>query len=214
MAGKTPQGRYNFEVTEADIEKARVGDSYQCVVAQAIARTIPDARQITVDVRTIRWSDQDGRHVFLTPYAVAGYVIAFDAGDELHPFRFQVRDAIPSVQRKATSKAAKDVKRARDKKRNERRTQARAERVIANPDATPEQKAVAAARIDEAPARIAEADRAHEDVKAAYRAAGENIAEERVSETTRKAPPVSTKRRAYGHRILRVNQAEGRTHVM
>ena len=208
------KSRYNIDVTAKDIEKAHVNDSYKCVVAQAIARQIPNARKIEVDLATIRWSDDDGRHVFLTPYAAAGYVIAFDAGEELHPFRFQLRDAVPSVQKRAVSEAARTAKKSRDKVKVEREKLARAEAVLADPDAPADKAALAKERVQSGPARIAAAQAAHEDLKAAYKAAGESISEERVTDTTRRALPRlhKTKRREYGHRVLRVNQAEGRKH--
>jgi hypothetical protein len=208
------QSRFNVEVTEGDIGKANVGDSYKCVVAQAIARQIPNARRIEVDLQTIRWSDEDGRHVFLTPYSVAGYIVAFDAGDELHPFRFQLRDAIPAKQKRPRSNAAKAVKDSRGKVRNERRRQKEAAAVVANPAAPPDKVAMAEQRLADAPERIAAAESAHEDLKAAYREAGESFAEERISETARAAPPkvYKTKRQEYGQRVLRVNQAEDRKH--
>jgi hypothetical protein len=209
-----PRSRYNLEVTDSDIEKARIGDSFKCVVSQAIARQVPNAHHIEVDTQTVRWSDEDGRHVFLTPYEIGGYVVAFDAGDELHPFRFHLRDAVPSVQKRAVSRTARRANKSRDKIRTERQRIATAQAVLASPDASPAKIAVAQERIEAGPARIAEAQVAHEELKAAYKAAGESSAKERVSETTRRAPPrvFKLKRRIYGMRALRVNQAEGRKH--
>jgi len=131
------KSRFNIDVTAEDIAKAHVGDSYRCVVAQAIARQVPNARRIEVDVQTIRWSDQEGRHVFLTPFTAAGYVVAFDAGDEIHPFRFQLRDAVSAPQKRPISEAAKAAKDSRGQVRNERRRQERAADVLADPAAPP-----------------------------------------------------------------------------
>jgi hypothetical protein len=86
MARKT----YKIEVTPLDIEKAERNNSYQCVVAQAIARSVPDAHHILVDLRTIRFSLSDRRLQYLTPATVSQYVVDFDAGDELGPFRFSL----------------------------------------------------------------------------------------------------------------------------
>jgi hypothetical protein len=209
-----PRVRFNIEVTAEDIAKAKVGDSFNCVVAQAIARQISDARKIEVDLQTVRWSDQNGRHVFLTPYSVAGYVIAFDAGDKLHPFRFMLRDAIPAAQKRAQTEAAKAAKRSRNTVRTERQREKQAAAVLADPIAPAKKAAAARVQLEEAPERIKAAEAAHEDLKAAYRAAGESIAEERITETTKRAAPTihKKKRREYGQRILRVNQAEGRKH--
>jgi hypothetical protein len=211
-----PRVRFNVEVTTEDITKAKVGDSFNCIVAQAIARQIPDARKIEVDIQTVRWSDANGRHVFLTPYSVAGYVVAFDAGDKLHPFRFMLRDAVPAAQKRATSEAARAAKKSRNAVRTERQREKKAAATLADP-ATPAAKAAAArVQLEEAPERIRAAEAMHKDLKAAYKAAGESIAEERITETTKRAAPTihKKKRREYGQRVLRVNQAEGRTHYV
>jgi len=208
--------RFNFEVTAQDIEKAHVNDSYICVVAQTVARQIPTARKIEVDIQTIRWSDENGRHVFLTPYSVAGYIVAFDAGDEIHPFRFQLRDPVPTAQKRAKSEAARAAKQSRTKVSHEQKRLKNAQTVLLDPEAPADKVAAAQVRIKEAPARIEAAKVAHEDLKAAYAAAGESISEERISEATRRAAPkvFKTKRREYGHRVLRVNQADDRTHYV
>lgn len=208
------KSRLSVDVTAADITKAYVNDSYRCVVAQAIARQLPGARKIEVDLQTVRWSDDDGRHVFLTPYSVAGYIVAFDAGEELHPFRFQLRNPVPVAQKRARSEAAKAAKRSRDKINDERAKLVAAEAVLADPDAPADKVAAATERVKTLPAKIASARVAHEDLKAAYKAAGESISEERITETPRRAAPkvYKTKRREYGQRVLRVNQAEGRKH--
>jgi hypothetical protein len=206
--------RYDLEVTAEDIARAHVNDSYRCVVAQAIARQVPNSRKIEVDLQTIRWSDENGRHVFLTPYAVAGYVVAFDAGDELEPFEFQLRNPVEALQRKAKSNAARTMEKTQKKVDTERARLKQAEAVLADPESSADRVAVATERVKEAPARIEAAQAAREDLRAAYKAAGESITRERVSEATRPAPPkvFKTKRREYGHRVLRVNQAEGRVH--
>lgn len=208
------RSRFNFDVTRADIDKAHVGDSYRCVVAQSIARAMPDAHHIDVDLQTIRWSDEDGRHVFLTPYEVAGYVVAFDAGEDLHPFRFHLRDAVPAAQRRAKTEAAKRTKRAQTKVHRERTRAKNAELVAADPAAPAPAVAAAKVKVAQAQARIAAAEQEHESIRAAYNAAGIKHSAERVTDTTRKAPPrvFKTKRRTYGQRVLRVNQAEGRKH--
>lgn len=92
MARQSKKPRFSVQVTPRDIEKAHINDSYNCVVSQAIARSIPDATRIETDVQAIRFTRGDQRYVYLTPYAVQGYVVAFDAGEAIHPFTFQLRD--------------------------------------------------------------------------------------------------------------------------
>ena len=210
--------RYDLEVTEADIEAARLnsgeGDSYKCMVVESIKRQVPGARRIEVDVQTVRWTDDEGRHAFLTPYEVAGYVIAFDDGDEMLPFAYRLTNPVELVRRVRKTDTAKQIKRARNKIDKERIRKSKAEATLADSAAPADRKAVAAARVAEAPARIADAEQEHESVKAAYAAATETKHEERVSESTRRIPKSrKLRQRVYGQRVLRVNQGEGRTQV-
>jgi hypothetical protein len=184
------------------------------MVAEAIRRQVSDDHHVEVDVQTVRWSDKNGRHVFLTPYEVAGYVIAFDNGDTMHPFAFRLRSAVPQKQVRRKTKTAKNLHNSRNKVTRERRRERDAEAVLADPAASAEHKATAAARIADAPARIADAEQTYEGVKAAYEATGEARAAERISETTRRIPfNAKLRSRKYGMRVLRVNQGEGRTQV-
>jgi hypothetical protein len=170
------QSRYTIEVTDAYIERARKNDSYRCVVAQAIARTIPDATRIEVDVQTIRFTVEDERRLYLTPYVVQGYVVAFDAGDPVVPFKFQLRDP-KRLRRRVHTKAGKAIKRARNRAATKRVDPRRDEDLTPSADV--------------------------ESVKAAY--AGEPQREttpgERIPPRVFKR-----KKRSYGHRLLRINQ--------
>lgn len=85
-----PYHHFHFNVTQADIETGLRNNSYHCAVSQAIARTLPDAKFISTDIQTIRFSlaELGVRYVFLTPPKVQEYVAAFDAGDSLQPFSF------------------------------------------------------------------------------------------------------------------------------
>lgn len=90
---------YKIEVTDLDIQQAIRNDSYRCVVAQAIARTIPEATRILVDLQTIRFTLDDHRLQYLTGTEVASYVVGFDAGDPIEPFAFTLRK--PRVTRRS-----------------------------------------------------------------------------------------------------------------
>lgn len=215
---RADQRRFTFEVTEADIKKSRIdqgeGDSFRCMVSTAIARQNDNASKIEVDLQTIRWSDEGGRRVFLTPYEVAGYVVAFDAGEAIHPFRFTLRNPVPALQKKAKTETAKRVKHQVGKVWNEQKRERIAAEVLADPNAPADRKAAAAERVAEAPARIEQARQELVEVREEAKASGERHSVERTSEATRLAPPkvYKTKRRVYGQRVLRVNQAEGRKH--
>lgn len=93
--------RYDIGVTLADIEEAiqnskRVGDPEcdTCAVSIALKRLIPEARNVSTDIQTIRFSlPADRRRLFyLTPSVVQRYIIDFDRADELAAFDFQLRD--------------------------------------------------------------------------------------------------------------------------
>lgn len=185
---KKQGARYNIEVTEKDIAKAKRNDSYICVVSQAIARAIPDATRIETDSQTIRFTKNGDRLVFLTPYAVQGYVIGFDAGDPIQPFSFQLRTPIKHSRRRLTEAGVK-VNRA----------SVRAGRRVAKK-----------AKHAGLPLDAAEVKReAREAAKAAYAEAVSVSAGMPLSTTTpgRYVPRVfKRKHRTYGHRLLRINQ--------
>lgn len=88
------QTRFDIEVTQDAIDKAIRQDSARCVAAQGIAKSIPDAHRITVDTQTVRFTIGDVRLQYLTPASLADYVVRFDAGDRIAPFRFRLRDPI------------------------------------------------------------------------------------------------------------------------
>ena len=181
--------RFNIDVSEADIAKAKRNDSYMCVVTQAIARAIPDATRIETDTQTIRFSRNGQRLMFLTPNAVTGYIIGFDAGDPIEPFAFQLRNPIQAAHKRMTEKGH-EMNRARKAAR---------------------QKVVKKARAAGIPLDAPEVEaEAREAAKAAYAAAAADRAEAQQSITTpgrRMVPRVfKRKARAYGHRLLRINQ--------
>lgn len=85
--------RYTFEVTREDIEAATRRNSSRCAVATAIQHALPQASRVLVDMQTIRFTvDNEVRLVYLTPQEAQQYIIAFDAGDPIKPFRVSVRN--------------------------------------------------------------------------------------------------------------------------
>lgn len=183
MAKATPS-RISVEVTADDIARAIRNDSYTCVVAQAVARTVPGATNIDVDTQSIRFTVDNERRIYMTPYAVQGYVIAFDAGDEIEPFSFQLRSPRKTARRIKTE-AGKVAQRAYNKAyRAEKKTAAK------KPAAESPKETAAAAK-----AAYAEARRA-------------NPGPVGTTLTGKKTTPrvFKRKRRAYGHRLLRINQ--------
>jgi hypothetical protein len=82
-----PQLSYRVRVTEGDIESARVGDSYNCVGARAIARHIPAAQSIRIDDRDVRFTIGDVRLTYAHTWRLQRYLRAFDEGMILEPSR-------------------------------------------------------------------------------------------------------------------------------
>lgn len=84
------------DVTQSDIDNATREDSRLCAVATAIARTIPDATHIVVDVQTIRYTrtSTDERYTVAPPAGIGAYVRAFDEGRAIKPFSFTMREAV------------------------------------------------------------------------------------------------------------------------
>jgi len=214
MAKKTNAfGRLTVQVTEADIAKAKANDSMMCVVAQAIARTFPEARRISVDIQSIRWSDPKGRHTYLTPYSVQGYIVAFDAGDDIHPFTFVLdsRKAIP-VKRNMKTKAGAALTNARRKTDRAKQRQLKIEDAIEADQAskTPA-KTPSAVRTEreQAAQRVVEAEVELASTKAAYEGQVQN---QRTGEGHPHVPPrvfKGARTREYGMRKMRINQPRG-----
>lgn len=192
------------EVTREDIDQAARKDSSRCVVATAIARTFPKASRITVDVHSIKFTDGQRRYTYLTPHRVMDYIVAYDAGDTLHPFRFQLRTDQRMTQQR-TTRTAKGAAAAgaAQKAKNRRRV---LDKVTDDPTATP-------AQIEVAADRYAEAVAARDAVR---QVPGPQTHPEDVSDV----PPAEVKprqvkgrstvfyrnRREYGQRVMRVNQ--------
>jgi hypothetical protein len=197
----------HVDVTQADIDQADIKNSSRCVVATAIARTFPDATRVNVDLQTIRFTSQGERQVFLTPPAVAGYVVAFDAGDKIHPFGFRLRyDQKVNVRRPRRTEAGKAKDNARAKARYKEVRHVEAQQRLAGLDVEAEadrRKARAAERAARTERREAEAER--EAVMAAYQ--GQAVVEP-VDKTRRPSPAhvFARKERAYGLRLLRINR--------
>jgi hypothetical protein len=102
--------RFWVDCTQKDIDKGIINNSSKCVVAQSLARAKKDARRIVVDTQTIRFTEGDQRLVYLTPFVVQQYVVAFDAGDLITPFRFQLRDPVKAKTAHLTPTGKKRMK--------------------------------------------------------------------------------------------------------
>ena len=203
--------RIGVDVTQEDIDKAIQNDSSKCVVAQAIARTVPTAHRISVDIQTVRFTDSRGvRRVYLTPTAVEQYIIAFDAGDTIEPFGFGLYDSQRvNVPRRTKTTAGKKRDAAGQKAK---KTAERVAALEADPNASPAVEAVAKEKLAAAQAEKA-AVFAETSGQVALPPLAERLGE--PEEGTRGNRPRGIKKgagsndREYGHRRLRINQQHG-----
>ncbi len=85
-------GRH-ITVTDKDIEKGVIADSRSCMNAEAIKRAIPQARNVQVDLATIRFTDKNtgNRYVFMTPLSVQKSIVEFDQGVKPPAFEFHLK---------------------------------------------------------------------------------------------------------------------------
>ena len=198
--------RMTISVTEEDIEKAHRNDSFICVVAQAIARTVPMAHHIEVDSQTIRWTEGDERYLWLTPLATQDYVIAFDAGEEILPFKCQLTRRLP-VRRLERTEAGVAIDNARSAVRTAQKTKERMERKAEREEVTPKQVRAAAAK-------VAKAERTLNEVKAAHRGEKQVVRQPGPGPSRGPRRVVTKERtRSYGQRALRINWPENEDHT-
>lgn len=87
--------RIDIQVTQDVIDTAQRRDSSHCMIADAIQATVPDARYISVDLATIRFTDLAAgkRYVYLTPRPAQAALLAFDQGEKSEPFNFRIQSA-------------------------------------------------------------------------------------------------------------------------
>lgn len=91
---RTPRSpRFTIEVTDEIIADGVERNSSHCVVAEAVKASYPDAKRVSVDLQTIRFSDYTKglRYTYLTPRAAQVALVQFDQGIKPEPFKFQLR---------------------------------------------------------------------------------------------------------------------------
>jgi hypothetical protein len=197
--------RVRLRITQEDIDKAHRKDSFSCVVAQAVARTIPEAHHIEVDTQTIRWTENGVRYLWLTPYVAQEYVISFDAGHQIRPFTCTLSRRTP-VQQQERTKAGTEIDRARSAVRTAEEGLERTEAAAEREDATLKQVGAAKARVTKARHTLEAVQAAHRGEKQIVRLPGPGRS---------KAPPRVFKKRErhYGRRVLRINWPENEGHT-
>lgn len=87
------RSRPRVKITSAIIERSEPRNSGHCMIAEAIAEALPDAKRIAVDLATIRFTMDDKRFVYLTPRSAQTALVDFDLGVHTEPFEFELRNA-------------------------------------------------------------------------------------------------------------------------
>ena len=94
--GRAPRSPHvTIHVTREIIDVAIRRDSKNCMIAETINATFPNAHNVVVDAATIRWSDHDKglRYTFTTPLIARDAILKFDLGKDIEPFSFTLRRA-------------------------------------------------------------------------------------------------------------------------
>lgn len=81
--------RIDFQVTQKHIDDAVPRDSGHCMIADALRDAYPQATYVSVDLATIRFTDESAgfRYIYLTPGYAQKALIDWDAGEKPEPFR-------------------------------------------------------------------------------------------------------------------------------
>lgn len=116
--------RVKVIVTKEQIEDSVERDSSHCMIAEAVKAAYPNAKKVSVDLQTIRFSDPEkrSRYTYLTPRRAQVALVQWDQGIKPEPFDLtlrqgqvtfsgsrQVRESKPisEAQRRALAKARK-----------------------------------------------------------------------------------------------------------
>jgi hypothetical protein len=85
--------RFTVEVTSELIADSKSRDSGHCMIAEAVKAAYPGATFVSVDLQTIRLTDQAKalRFTYLTPRQGQVALVNFDQGTLPEPFSFQLR---------------------------------------------------------------------------------------------------------------------------
>jgi hypothetical protein len=85
--------KLKLDVTQAIIDASCRRDSSHCMLADAIEVAVPEAKNISVDLQTIRFSIPRTRlrYVYLTPRPCQVAIVEFDQGSPVQPFTVRLR---------------------------------------------------------------------------------------------------------------------------
>ena len=89
--GRTPTAW--ISVNRGHITDSVKRSSSHCMIADAIKKAVPEASHVSVDLQTVRWTDQERgeRYTYLTPRSGQTALIKFDQGaEDILPFKFKL----------------------------------------------------------------------------------------------------------------------------
>lgn len=80
-----------LDITDELISQSIRNSSSHCMISEAVKRARPDARFVSTDLATIRFSENGKRYVFATPGIGQKTLLDFDAGDHIAPFKMRLQ---------------------------------------------------------------------------------------------------------------------------
>ena len=108
MAVRSKYGKPYINITEKEINEGLVADSRKCMIAEAVKACLPNVKNVSVDLATVRFTDKKtgSRYTYMTPRAAQQALVQFDNGQKPDPFRirlqtlFQIRPK-PTIARRS-----------------------------------------------------------------------------------------------------------------
>lgn len=117
--------RIVVNVSAETIEESTQRDSSHCMIAESVRDIRPNAKHISVDLQTIRFSDPDKRlrYNYLTPRKAQIAIVQFDQGRKPDPFQIVLSGAqvVSMADRNAATRHANPSDGPQPKKRGKKR---------------------------------------------------------------------------------------------
>lgn len=90
---RSKYGKPYIDITDKEINEGIIADSRKCMIAEAVKNSLPDVKQVSVDLATIRFTDKKtgSRYTYMTPRAAQQALVQFDNGQKPEPFRIRLQ---------------------------------------------------------------------------------------------------------------------------
>jgi hypothetical protein len=86
-----PLRSISLQVEQHKIDNAQRKNSHCCMIADALKDALPEAKFISVDLQSIRFSIDKIRYFYFTPTIAQHALLKFDQGIKLKPLEFTMR---------------------------------------------------------------------------------------------------------------------------